>query len=74
VTIELTSGRLITVNNANRGANWANWTDHTVSIPIPSGGLRGGDVKSVKVHTAFGGGMGGDNWNVQRIQLKATLQ
>jgi hypothetical protein len=37
-------------------------------------GLKGGDVQSVKVHTGFGGGIGGDNWNVQRIQLKATLK
>ncbi|HXB71610.1 MAG TPA: hypothetical protein VNY05_25460 [Candidatus Acidoferrales bacterium] len=73
-TIELTNGSAIAVKNANRGSNWKNWTDHTVSIPLPSGGLHGGDVKSVKLHTGFGGGIGGDNWNVQRIQLKATLQ
>ena len=62
------------MNNVNGGTDWNNWTDHTVKIPLPSGGLRGGDVKSVKLHTGFGGGLGGDNWNVQRIQLKATLQ
>jgi hypothetical protein len=45
-----------------------------VRIPLPAGGLRGGDVRSVRLHTGFGGGMGGDNWNVQRIVLKATLQ
>jgi hypothetical protein len=74
VIVELTNGRSITVNNANGGGTWANWTDHSVRIPIPAGGLRGGDIKSVKLHTGFGGGIGGDNWNVQRIQLKATLQ
>lgn len=74
VTIELANRKTITVRNANRGSAWNGWTDHTVSIPIPSGGLRGGDVRRVVLHTAFGGGMGGDNWNVQRIQLKATLQ
>jgi hypothetical protein len=74
VIVELTNGRSITVNNANGGGTWTNWTDHSVRIPIPAGGLRGGDIKSVKLHTGFGGGIGGDNWNVQRIQLKATLQ
>jgi len=44
-----------------------------IGIPLPGGGLRGGDVKSVKLHTGFGGGIGSDNWNVQRIQLQATL-
>jgi hypothetical protein len=36
--------------------------------------MKGGDVRSVKLTTHFGGGIGGDNWNVQRIQLLATLQ
>jgi hypothetical protein len=72
VTVVLSNGRSIVVANANHGQSWNNWTDHTVSIPIP-GGLKGGDVQSVKLHTGFGGGIGGDNWNVQRIQLKATL-
>jgi hypothetical protein len=72
VTLALSNGRSIVVNNANHGQSWNNWTDHTVSIPVPAG-LKGGDVQSVKLHTGFGGGIGGDNWNVQRIQLKATL-
>jgi hypothetical protein len=74
VTITLANGTSITVNNVNNGSTWGNWTDNTVRIPLPSGGLRGGDVKSVKLHTGFGGGFDGDNWNVQRIQLKATLR
>jgi len=74
VIIELNNGRSIPVNNVNGGRTLGNWTDHTVHIPLPAGGLRGGDVKSVRLHTGFGGGMGGDNWNVQRIVLKATLQ
>ena len=74
VTIGLGNGQSITVNNVNGGGNWANWTDHTVRIPLPGGGLHGGDVRSVRLHTGFGGGLGGDNWNVQRIQLRATLR
>lgn len=74
VTIELAAGRTIMLNNVNSGRNLPNWTDHTVSIPLPAGGLKGGDVKAVRLHTGFGGGIGGDNWNVNRIQLKATLQ
>jgi hypothetical protein len=74
VTLDLTNGKSIALNNVNAGGDWANWTDHTVRIPIPNGGLRGGEVKSVRLHTGFGGGIGGDNWNVQRIQLKATMK
>ena len=74
VTVTLTSGGTIEVKNANGGQHWENWTDHTVSIPLPAAGLKGGEVKSVDLHTAFGGGIGGDNWNVNRIELLATLK
>jgi hypothetical protein len=74
VIIELKNGSSITVNNVNNGGTLNNWTDHTIRIPLPSGGLRGGDVKNVRLHTGFGGGFDGDNWNVQRIRLRATLQ
>jgi hypothetical protein len=74
VTVALTSGQDIVVNNANGGQHWENWTDHMVTIPLPAIGLKGGDVKFVALHTAFGGGLGGDNWNVNRIQLLATLK
>jgi hypothetical protein len=72
VSVELASGT-IALLNVNGGHNWTNWTDHTVPIPLPAGGLKGGDVKGLKLHTGFGGGIGGDNWNVNRIQLQATL-
>jgi len=74
VTVRLKNGRSIVVDNVNHGQTWANWTDHDVSIPLPASGLKGGEVASVDLHTGFGGGMGGDNWNVQRVQLKATLK
>jgi hypothetical protein len=73
VTVHLASGGVITLNNVNGGQDWNNWTDHTVNIPIPAGGLRGGGITSINLHTGFGGGMGGDNWNVNRVQLIATL-
>jgi len=28
----------------------------------------------VTLLTGFGGGIGGDNWNVQRVRLQATLK
>jgi hypothetical protein len=37
-------------------------------------GIRGGDVTAVSLHTGFGGGLSGDNWNVNQIQLEATLR
>ena len=63
----------IRLTNVNGGRSFAGWSSHTVSIPIPAGGLRGGDVRSIKLITHFGGGLGGDNWNVNQLRLRATL-
>jgi hypothetical protein len=74
VTVELKSGRRIQLNNVNQGQTWSDWTSHTVAIPLPPEGIRGGDIKSITLHTGFGGNFDGDNWNVQRVRLEATLQ
>ena len=74
VTVQLASGSTIRINNVNAGRNWKNQSVNTVTIPLPEGGLKGGDVKAVTLHTGFGGGISGDNWNVNRLQLQATLK
>jgi len=73
VEVALASGQSIIVRNVNGGKTWQGWSTHNVEIPIGGRSLRGGDVKSITVHTGFGGGIAGDNWNVNRIQLFATL-
>ena len=74
VTILLSGGGTISLKNVNQGQRWKGWTDHPVDIPIPAPGLVGGDVTGITVHTGFGGGSSGDNWNLQRVQLIATLR
>ncbi len=72
VMVELASGEVLTLTNVNQGQSWAGWTKHTVSIPIPTG-LMGGGLTAATLHTGFGGGAAGDNWNVERVQLIATI-
>lgn len=74
VYVVLTSGATILIRNVNGGHTWHNWSDHVVHIPLPAAGLQGGQIRSIRLHTGFGGGIGGDNWNVNRVQLRATLQ
>lgn len=71
VVVGLANGATVRVGNANGGGSWQNWTDHTVRIPIAAGSVRASDIKFVSLQTGFGGGIGGDNWNVQRVQLLA---
>jgi len=73
VTVQLTSGPPIVLKNVNQGQTWDGWTNHTISIPLPARGLRLGDVSAVLLHTGFGGGLSGDNWNVEQVILEATL-
>ena len=73
LTLTLVNGATITMTNLNGAGTWENWTDHTVHIPLPISGLRGGDIQGINLHTGFGGGVDGDNWNVQRVQLLATV-
>jgi hypothetical protein len=62
----------IRVHNANDGKTLPGWTMRSVSIPVGKG-LKGSDIRSVTLTTHFAGGTFGDNWNVERVQLEATL-
>jgi hypothetical protein len=69
VTLELASGPPITLTNVNHGGAFDGWSKHSVSIPVPAA-LKGGDITAVDLHTGFGGG---DNWNVERVELRASI-
>ncbi|PWT95146.1 MAG: hypothetical protein C5B55_01700 [Blastocatellia bacterium] len=76
VTINLSDGRTISLPNVNQGQTWDNWTTHSFDVPIPATGVKGGDITEITLHTVKGGfdlTKSPDNWNVQRVQLKATL-
>jgi len=75
VSIELVGGTK-TIRNVNGGHPWRGWTKHTVtfSSTVLGGRVTGRDVKAVKLHTGFSGGLSGDNGNVNWIQLEATLK
>jgi hypothetical protein len=78
VTIHLKSGPPIVLKNVNAGHSWSNWSKHTIAIPLPRTGLRGGDITAVELYTHFRGLFGSstiftDNWNVQEVILEATL-
>lgn len=73
IFIDLSSGRVIRLLNVNQGRTWPGWSINTVDVPLPAGGIRGGDIVRVRVRTGFGGGIAGDNWNLNRIELRAAV-
>ncbi len=53
----------------NAGASWGNGSTHTVTHALPPG-ITLGVVSRVRLETAFGGGTGGDNWEVAAVVLE----
>jgi hypothetical protein len=54
----------------NGRARLADNTSKTVRVTLPAGVHRS-QLRRFVIHTAFGGGIGGDNWNVDAVQLRA---
>ncbi len=70
--LKFASGASITIQNINDNAHWNNGETHTAALPLPAGS-RAGDITQLTLHTQFGGGLSGDNWNVNNVQLIASL-
>jgi hypothetical protein len=68
VTIFRTSGPTIPVPCVDRGQSLSNWTIHTIGVPVPPG-LQGGQIERMTIMA----GSNGDNWNLERVQLRAKL-
>jgi pimeloyl-ACP methyl ester carboxylesterase len=74
VSIKLHSGQTITIANINRGKRWGNQETHSVQLFIPANRhIKAEELASLSLHTRFGGGFDGDNWNVDRLILSAVL-
>jgi hypothetical protein len=71
IITQFTDGHTQSDTNVNQGANWANNSTHTVSVtlnkPVPTNQIR-----SIILVTTSSGGMGGDNWNMNSVQVTAV--
>ena len=70
--LQMQSGAPLTFSNINQGAHWNNGETHSVALPLPPG-LAAGAITGLTLQTQFGGGIGGDNWNVNQVTLNAEL-
>lgn len=68
--LQLQTGTAVTFTNINQGAHWNNGETHAVPLAIPPD-LAAGTIVGLGLHTQFAGGIGGDNWNVNRVALVA---
>jgi hypothetical protein len=72
VVLNLRGAQSFTVNNINESNEWSNGALHTAFLAFPPG-ISAGDIVSISLKTNFGGGVDGDNWNVNGLTLKAAL-
>jgi pimeloyl-ACP methyl ester carboxylesterase len=74
VILHLHSGQPITIHNINQGKHWNNNEVHSVQLFLPANHrLKVGDIESLTLRTQFGGGIGGDNWNVNHVLLRGVV-
>src|SRR5262245_46799067 len=67
--IELTNGTKVQfVLNADSG--WGNDSTNEIIHDVE---LKPQDIKAIGVHTTFGGGIGGDNWNMNRLVVSTRM-
>ena len=71
VVLTFRNGRRLEFANVNKSQAWGGGSKNLVFLPVPAG-TRTGDIVSFSLITHFGGGLFGDNWNVDSLKLVAT--
>ena len=71
VTVRFRDGSAQHFANANGGQRWADNTSHTLQLDL-NRAVKPSEVASIDLQTNFGGGVGGDNWNMDSISVRAT--
>ena len=59
-------------DNVNGRKRWINHSSQTVNLPLPET-VRFDDIEGVRLETTFGGGFGGDNWNLDKLVVRARM-
>jgi hypothetical protein len=68
----LRAGTPLRFPNVNGGHRWINNSSQTVAVPLPAT-VRFEDIAGVRLETTFGGGTGGDNWDLKRLEVSTRL-
>lgn len=64
----LRSGATLRFDNVNNGKRWVDGSTQPVSRTLSSS-FRTEDVVGVRIETTLGGGIGGDNWNLEALSI-----
>jgi hypothetical protein len=70
MTVSFKNGRSQVFNNVNGSNRWGNNSKTSVTLNLNQAVLPG-NIASITISDTFGGGMGGDNWNMGSVQIRA---
>lgn len=68
--LRLSNGQERPFRNVNGGRKWADRSSTTVHLPVPAD-IAVSAMSGFRIETTFGGGMGGDNWNLNGVDVVA---
>ncbi|MFJ9121271.1 hypothetical protein ACIRJO_37800 [Streptomyces sp. NPDC102394] len=71
LTVTFKHQPVLRVSNINHGARWIDRYAQTVRVPLPHP-IDATELSSLTLSTAFGGGTGGDNWNVDSLNVTTS--
>jgi hypothetical protein len=74
VVLLLQNGTQLEFKNVNGGKRWPDHSSQTVRLPLRHDPpVRFEDIKRVRIEATFGGGLEGDNWNLDRVAASARI-
>lgn len=68
VFVQLRDGRELKFLDVNKRRRWFPHSSETVILPLPDGVGRD-QLAAVRLETTFGGGIGGDNWDLKQLRI-----
>jgi hypothetical protein len=71
-TVSFSVGSAAVNSGINEGTEWGSNTAHAVLLRFPHG-LEAQQLLNVTLNTQFGGGISGDNWDVNAVAVKVGL-
>ncbi|KAM3114419.1 hypothetical protein [Phormidesmis sp. 146-33] len=72
LSLILRTGTSIRFDNINDRKRWIDNSSQSVSRTLPAT-LQPEDILGVRLETTFSGGIGGDNWNLDSLQVRVRL-
>jgi hypothetical protein len=72
MTLLLRTGQTLRFDTINEGRRWSDGSQHRVARALPAGASLS-DLRGVRLETTSAGGLGGDNWDLDALQIRVRI-